>query len=135
MRTQAAFPKCSESVIAQVQKHWASKKARLDELIGVEDPEETQLDLRVLCEPEANRYAVRAILFLPSAMLTAETLDESVLAALDRVADLLAEAVQQHRGGTALTGSLIDEVEIASEDSFPASDPPSWTRVTVSGQS
>ncbi|MGH7170317.1 MAG: hypothetical protein ACRELF_01400 [Gemmataceae bacterium] len=134
MRTQAAFQKCAESVIAQVHEHWAIKKARLDELIGAEDPEETQLDLRVHCE-EANHYVVRAILHLPSATLTAEARDADVRKALDCMAERLAEAVQQHRGGGGPMASAIDEVEIASTDSFPASDPPSWTHVTVSGPS
>jgi ribosome-associated translation inhibitor RaiA len=134
MRTQTAFEKCAEPVIAQAREHWARKQARLDELIGIEDPDEAQVDLRVHCEPEANRYAVRAILPLPSATLTAEALDADVRKALDRVAELLAEAVQQHREGPPME-SVIDEVEIASADSFPASDPPSWTHVTVSGPS
>jgi len=135
MRTQAAFEKCAETVIARVREHWASKSARLDELIGAEDPQETQLDLQVHCESEANRYAVRAILPLPSATLTAEALDTEVVRALDRVAELLAAAVQQHRGGAVPMRNPIDEVEIASTDSFPARDPPSWTQVTVSGDS
>ncbi|HTU21467.1 MAG TPA: hypothetical protein VMG10_25745 [Gemmataceae bacterium] len=133
MRTQAAFEKCAETVIAQVREHWASKTEQLDELIGAEDPQETPIDLRVHCEPEANRYAVRAVLPLPSATLTAEALDANVAKALDRVAELLAVAVQQHHSGAVLTERVIDEVEIASEDSFPASDPPSWTHVIVAG--
>lgn len=133
MRTQTTCQKCPETVVSQVREHWAGRQACLDELIGAEDPAETQLDLRVQGEPEANRYAVRAILPLPAATLTAEAIDQDVTQALDRVAELLATAVQQHRGGGASSPSEADEVETASADSFPASDPPSWTHVAASG--
>jgi hypothetical protein len=36
-------------------------------------------------------------------------------------------------GGTALTGSLSDEVDQMSQDSFPASDPPSFTPIVGIG--
>jgi ribosome-associated translation inhibitor RaiA len=132
MHTNIVFQKCAEAVSSQVREHWAAKEAYLDELMQNEIAEETQLDLHVHCEAEANRFAVRAVLPLPSATLTAEALDEDVVMALDRVAELLAQAVRRRREGTPSLVEMIDEVEEASAGSFPASDAPAWTHLSVS---
>ena len=132
MHTNIVFGKCAQSVISGVREHWAAKGAYLDELMGTEVPTEAQLDLHVHCEAEAKRFAVRAVLPLPSATLTAEALDENVVMALDRVVELLVQAVRRRRDGTPSLAEMIDEVEEASEGSFPASDAPAWTHISVS---
>jgi ribosome-associated translation inhibitor RaiA len=133
MRTNIVFHNCAESVSSLVREHWVAKEAYLDELMAIEStsPEEARLDLHICCEAEANRFAVRAVLPLPSATLTAEALDENVRMALDRVAELLAQAVRRRRNETPSLAELIDEVEEASAGSFPASDAPAWTHVTT----
>jgi ribosome-associated translation inhibitor RaiA len=134
MRTNIVFEKCAQAVISQVREHWSAREAYLDELLRTEGLEETQLDLHIHCEAEANRFAVRAVLPLPSATLTAEALDENVLMALDRAVELLAQAVRRRREGTPSLVEMIDEVEEASAGSFPASDAPAWTHISVSGE-
>lgn len=133
MGTNIQFQKCAETAISQVREQWTRQEARLRELIGAERPEDAQLDLQVNCEEKAHRYDVRAILVMPSATLTAEALDENLISALDRVAELLSLCVRQHLGGSEPIHDAIDEVEAASADSFPASDAPSWTHVSVLG--
>jgi ribosome-associated translation inhibitor RaiA len=130
MRTNAVIQKCMENEVAHAREYWVGKEAYLDEMIGAENPDEMRLDMRIQYDPKANFYAVRAILPLPSATLTAEALDENITTALDRVAELLAKEVQQHHGG-APEAENIDVVEEASAESFPASDAPAWTHVTV----
>lgn len=135
MRTNIVFHNCVKTDIAQIRERWAAWEAHLDELMatGSGGSEETPLDLHVRCE-QKNRFAVRAVLPLPSVTLTAEALDENVLMALDRVVELLDHALPQH-GGTPSYDELIDEVEEASAASFPASDAPAWTHVSISSRS
>jgi hypothetical protein len=133
MSTNIQFQKCAETAISQVREQWPQQETRLGELIGAERPEDVQLNLQVNCEEKAHRYDVRAILVMPSATLTAEALDENIASALDRVTDLLALCVRQHLGESEPMYDAIDPVEAASADSFPASDPPSWTQVSVLG--
>jgi ribosome-associated translation inhibitor RaiA len=131
MRTTFVYQECAEELKERVRSGWAARERRLEQSLPG-DADKFPLDLTVRHQAQANRCDVRAVLPLPSATLTAEAGDPDVQKALDRVADLLAEAVRRHsQGDLPALEDEVDSVEETSTESFPASDAPSWTAMAV----
>jgi ribosome-associated translation inhibitor RaiA len=130
MRTLIAFNECAEALKTQVRAYWVKKQPQLEALLSAEH----QLDLIVHHQPQSSRYEVRTVLQLSAGTLTAEACDSDIAAALDRVADLLMQAIQQgEQLAPPSPSEEMDCVDDTSMASFPASDAPSWTSVTSAG--
>jgi ribosome-associated translation inhibitor RaiA len=134
MRTLIAFNECAEALKTQVRAYWVKKQPQLEALLSADVSEEHQLDLIVHHQPQSSRYEVRTVLQLSAGTLTAEACDSDIAAALDRVADLLMQAIQQgEQLAPPSPSEEMDCVDDTSMASFPASDAPSWTSVTSAG--
>jgi hypothetical protein len=133
MHTTMTFQECQESVASDMRQYWTSEQKSLESLLKGNSTPEPQLDLRVSYEPATHHYAARAVLPLIGGTLTAEARDENARAVLDEVVNLLARGMKRPVEEEKLVASYGDSVDATSADSFPASDPPSWTPVTAAG--
>jgi RNA polymerase sigma factor (sigma-70 family) len=91
------FHDCSSTIKERIRDYWAQKQRRIDRLLQSFPP--SQRHLRLSIDRQPNGYQVRAVLTLPTGTLVAQSKSsfETYQAAIDQVADILAEEIRRHK--------------------------------------
>ncbi|WP_026735380.1 HPF/RaiA family ribosome-associated protein [Fischerella sp. PCC 9605] len=91
------FHDCPSTIKEQIRDYWVKKQRRIDRLLQSFPP--NQRHLRLSIDRQPNGYQVRAVLALPTGTLVAQSKSrfETYQAAIDEVADTLAQEIRRHK--------------------------------------
>ncbi len=101
MNMHWVFEGCNEEEKKSMQAYWAKKWPRLERLLIHYCPDLREIRLTVYHHPQSESHAVfyevRAVLHLPTGTLVAQERGGDGKAALDKVADKMAEEIKRHK--------------------------------------
>ncbi len=95
MAEHVIFRDCSNGIKKDIGEYWDRKRARLERLL-VHFPDD-QRHLHLTVQRQDLGYSAHAVLRLPTGTLVAEAPAQEHRAALDIVADRLAEEIRRHK--------------------------------------